>query len=129
MSNKEKYGLRILNNCLPPIKYSISVDGETISIKEKVEVIKHTKGKNTPGSRKFLAFLKEHDALFAFIDASFNAAPVYGVRSPRGTPVKISGWIRESFDWMATRDSVDWGELNSMWNDTLPRHHRESYSR
>ena len=119
MVGAELYGNRILNNCLPPIKYSVS--GREISIERNIGDIKYTVGKITPGSKRLKEFLIEHNALEDFIEEAFTGRPTGPVRE--GNIVPIGKWILNSFTW-GTRRSMSWGVLHGLWNDRLPINHQ-----
>ncbi len=121
MQFKEKYGRRILNNCLPPIKFSVDRRGHRISITENLGRICYTTGKTTPGALKFYSFLQEKGVLEAFITKSFSGNVVSHIIN--GDKVLIGSWVRYSFSW---EDNVHfWERISRQWNATLPSRFRE----
>ena len=119
MVGAELYGNRILNNCLPPIKYSAS--GREVSIVRNIGDIRYTVGKITPGSKRFKEFLIEHNALEEFIKDAFRGRPTGPISA--GEIVPIGKWILSSFTW-GTRRGRSWGALHRLWNDRLPINHQ-----
>ena len=95
MRTRELLGNRILNNCLPTIKYSVNFNGD-VSATENIGMVRYTHGKDTPGSRRFLTMLTEKGLLLDFITRSFSGNATQAVRVNR--VISIGSWVSLSFD-------------------------------
>ena len=116
MLDREKYGRRILNSCLPPVKYKVMGLGR-ISLTDLTSrgSIHITAGNFSQYAEDFRIFLHNNGVLKLFIECAFSNRAICGtVLDNRG--ISSYEWLSKAFMWSYHRyPDVSWEELSREW--------------
>ena len=117
MLKKERFGLTILNRCLPPIEYRVVARGAINLSGASIGERKETAGRHGKYQLAFKEFLESKGALLDFITSSFSGSVT--ISTELNVVVNKVDWVLLSFSWSARPHGDSWSEISSAWGKYL----------